>query len=92
MLDTRIYIYNDFVMMICHEDMVMLRNTTGPYGRPVIEVAYGEMMFSLHRGCMRDDSSEEWLGCRHDESPMLDILESTPVWAMYILFFDFFKI
>ena len=36
--------------------MVMLRSTTGPYGRPVIEVAYGEMIFSLHRGCMRDDN------------------------------------
>ena len=42
------YIYNDFVMMICHEDMVMLRSTTGPYGRLVIEVAYGEMILSLH--------------------------------------------
>ena len=31
---------------------VMLRSTTGPYGRPVIEVAYGEMIYSLHRGCM----------------------------------------
>ena len=36
---------------------VMLRSTTGPYGRPVIEVAYGEMTLSLHLGCMRDDSS-----------------------------------
>ena len=25
--------------------MVMLRSTTGLYGRPVIEVAYGEMVF-----------------------------------------------
>ena len=37
--------------------MVMLRSTTGPYGRYVIEVAYGEMIISLHRGCMGDDSS-----------------------------------
>ena len=36
--------------------MVMLRSTTDPYGRPVIEVAYGEMIFSLYRGCMGDDS------------------------------------
>ena len=55
--DTHVYIYNDFMMMRCHEDMVMLRSTTSPYGRPVIEVAYGEMIFSLHRGCMGDDSS-----------------------------------
>ena len=33
--------------------MVILRSTTGPYGRPIIEVAYGEiLLFSLHRGCM----------------------------------------
>ena len=38
--------------------MVMLRSITGPYGRPVIKVAYGEMIFSLHRGCMGNDSSE----------------------------------
>ena len=56
------YIYNDFVMMICHEDMVMLHSTTGPYGRPVIEVAYGEMILSLHRGCVRDDSSGRVVG------------------------------
>ena len=36
--------------------MVILRSTTGPYGRPMIEVAYGEILFSLHRGCMGDDS------------------------------------
>ena len=24
------YIYNDFIMMICYEDMVMLRSTTDP--------------------------------------------------------------
>ena len=35
---------------------VMLRSTTGPYGRPVIEVAYREMIISLHQGCMGDDS------------------------------------
>ena len=57
-----IYIYNDFTMMRCHEDMVILRSTTGPYGRPVIEVAYGEIFLSLHRGCVRDDSSGRVVG------------------------------
>ena len=42
--------------------MVMLRSTTGPYERPVIEVAYGEMILSLHRGCTGDDSSERVVG------------------------------
>ena len=50
------YIYNDFTMMRCHEDMVMLCSTIGHYGRPVIEVAHEEIILSLHRGCMRDDS------------------------------------
>ena len=35
---------------------VMLRSTTSLYGRFVIEVEYGEMILSLHRGCMGDDS------------------------------------
>ena len=42
--------------------MVMLRSTTGPYGRYVIEVAYGEMIISLHQGCMGDDSSGRVVG------------------------------
>ena len=42
--------------------MVMLRSTTGPYGRSVIEVVYGEIIFSLHRDCMGDDSSERVVG------------------------------
>ena len=29
---------------------------------------------------------EEWLGCRHDASPMVDIPGSTPVWAQYMYF------
>ena len=35
---------------------------------------------------------EEWLECRHDTSPMVDILGSTPVWAQYMVFFDFTNI
>ena len=53
-------LYDDF--MRCYEDTVMLCSTTGPYGRPVIEVAYGEMILSLHRGCMGDDSSGRVVG------------------------------
>ena len=41
---------------------VMLRSTTRPYGRPVIEVTYGEMILSLHRDCMGDDSSGRVVG------------------------------
>ena len=53
--------------------MMMLCSTTDPYGRLVIEVAYGEMILSLHRGCIGDDSSGKVLGCRHDALPMFDI-------------------
>ena len=42
--------------------MVILRSTTGPYGRPMIEVAYGETLFSLNRGCMGDGSSGRVVG------------------------------
>ena len=42
--------------------MVILRSTTGPYGRPMIEVAYEKILFSLHRGCMGDDSSKIVIG------------------------------
>ena len=36
-------------------------------------------------------AQEEWLGCSHDASSMLDIPGSTPVWAQCILFFWFLK-
>ena len=39
-------LYDDF--MRCHEDTEMLCSTTSPYGRPMIDVAYGEMILSLH--------------------------------------------
>ena len=41
---------------------VMLRSITGHYGQSVIEVAYGEMILSLHRGCMGDDSFGRMVG------------------------------
>ena len=52
----------------CRDDMRKwflwwwLRSTTGPYGWPMTEVAYGEMLFSLHRGCMGVDSSGRVVG------------------------------
>ena len=42
--------------------MVILRSTMGPYRRPMTEVAYEEMLLSLHRGCMGVDSSERVVG------------------------------
>ena len=58
-----IYVYMTTIMSwISFYFMVILRSTTGPYGRPMIEVAYGEIVFSLHRGCMGDDSSGRVVG------------------------------
>ena len=64
----------------------MLRSTTGSYGRPVIEVAYGETLFHSTETVWEMKAWEEWLGCRHDALSMLDILESITVWAPYIIF------
>ena len=65
--------------------MVILRSTTGPYGQPIAEVAYGEMLFSLHRGCMGVELGKSGWGVNM-LSPMLDIPGSTPVWAQSVLF------
>ena len=71
--------------------MVILRSTTGPYGRPITEVAYGEMLFSLHRGCMGVELGKSGWGVDM-LSPMLDIPGSTPVWAQFVLFFFGFSL
>ena len=62
---TLIYMYmclhdHDYIMDFYF--MVILCSTTGPYGRPMIEVTYGEMLLSLHRGCMAVDCSGRMVG------------------------------
>ena len=57
---TCMLLHNDLIKG--HVDLVMVRSTTGPYGRPMLEVAYGEILLSLHRGCMRDASSGRVVG------------------------------
>ena len=61
--------YNGYIYIYdigWHEKMIFLwwwlRSTTGPYGRPMLEVAYREMLCSLHRGCMGVDSSGRVVG------------------------------
>ena len=56
------YLNDDYDYDTDFHVMVMLCSTTGPCGRPMIEVAYGEMLLSLHRGCMGDDSSGRVVG------------------------------
>ena len=79
-------LYDD--VMRCHEDTVMLRSTTSSYGRPVIEVAYEEILSYSIEAVWELIAREEWLGCRHDASPMFGIPRSTPVWAQCILYDD----
>ena len=77
---TRIYIKKyDYVMDF--NLMVMLHSTTSFYGWPVIEVAYEETMIQSIEVVWEILAREEWLGCRHDSSPIVDIPRSTPVWA-----------
>ena len=71
---TLLYLYIYIYIYICLHDhhyvmdfflsyfMVILRSTTGPYERPMIKVAYGEILFSLYRDYMRDDSSGRVVG------------------------------
>ena len=59
-----IYMYilhND--LMRGHVDLVMLRSTTGPYGRLVIEVAYEEILVHSTEAVWELVAWKEWLGC-----------------------------
>ena len=56
------YFYVDYGYDTGFYVMVMLRSTTGPYGRPMIEIAYGEMILSFHQGFMGYDSSGRVVG------------------------------
>ena len=80
-LDIYIYIYmllhND--LMRGHVDLVMLRSTMGSYGRPMIDVAYGEILFHSTEAVWELIAREKWLGYWHDASPMFDLSGSTPV-------------
>ena len=49
-----------------HIDLVILRSTTGPYGRPRLEVAYGRCYVHSTEAVWELIAREEWLGCRHD--------------------------
>ena len=58
----------------------------------MIEVAYGETMIHSTEAVWEILAREEWLGCRHDVSPMFDIPESTLMWAPYMIFSGFHDI
>ena len=43
-----VWLYIHDYVMVYFFMLVILRSTTGPYGRPITEVAYREIVFSLH--------------------------------------------
>ena len=87
-----------YYMMILYDDemswgygdsYIVLR---APMDRLVIEAAYGEIMIHSTEAVWEMLAQEEWLGCRHDASPMFDMSESALVWAPYMIFFRFHDI
>ena len=88
---TYVFLDDVFIMDILVIFMVILRSTTGPYERPMLEVAYEEILFSLHRDCMGVKLGKS--GWSVDMmSSMLDIPGSTPVWAQGIFRFLLYNI
>ena len=70
----------------------MLRSTTGSYGQLVIDATYVKALIHSTKAVWEMIAREEWLGCRHDASPMFDIPRSTPMWAQWIIFrFSIYK-
>ena len=57
----------------------------------MLEAAYEETIIHSIEAVCEILTRKEWLECRHDTSPMVDIPGSTPVWAQYIVFFYFDK-
>ena len=46
----------------------------------------GRQLFHSTKAVWEMLARKEWLGCRHDALPMVDIPGSTLVWAQYIYF------
>ena len=79
-------------MILCWWDVMRTRwwlhSTTGSYRRPVLEAAYGETIIHSTEAIWEILTREEWLGCWHDTSPMVDIpgRVNTSVGALYGIF------
>ena len=80
------------MLMRCHEDTMMVTYYYGLLWTACVRGRIWGDDDSLHRDCLGDISQEEWLGCRYDTSPMVDIPKSTLVWAQYMVFFDLINI
>ena len=57
------------------------RSTIGSYGRTFLEAAYREIMIHSTEAVWEMLARKEWLVCRNETSPMVDILGSTLMWA-----------
>ena len=77
---------------IYHRSSIGAYNTTGSFGQSMVETAYGEIMIHSIEAIWEILAREEWLRCRHDASPMLDIPGSTPMWAPHMIFSSFLDI
>ena len=82
-LYTRIHTY---IMILWWWDVMRTRwwlcSTTGSYGRLVLEVAYGETIIHSIEVVWEILARKEWLRCRHDTSPMVDMIHHP--WSTYL--------
>ena len=86
-----------FMMIVYDDDMswghgdgyVVLRASMN---RPMIKAVCGETMVHSTETVWEMLAQEEWLGCHHNTSPMVDILGSILVWASYMIFYGFLYI
>ena len=85
-----IKLYDDFIWWWdVMKNRWWLHSTTSSYRRSVIETVYGETMIHSTEAVWEILAREEWLGCHHEASPMIDIPGSTPIWTQYIMFLVF---
>ena len=91
-------LYYDIIWWFYFDDEMLWRYDDGyvvlwaSMGWPVIEATYGETMIHSIKAVWEILAREEWLGCHHDASPMLDILRLTPLWAPCMIFSSFLDI
>ena len=89
MINVNIYVYCTMILWDVMRTRWWLCSIMGSYGWSVVKIVYGETIIHSTEAVWEILAREEWLGYRHDASPMFDILRSTSMWAQYIIFYDF---
>ena len=79
-------LYDDEMSWGHGDGYVILR---APMDGSVIEVVYRETMIHSTEVVWEILARKKWLGCYHDTSPIVDIPGSTPLSALYMIFFWF---